>query len=82
MPRAAASKTTKGKRRGSGHYSRWSKGEIRELRQLARAKMPMRDIGRQLGRTAISIRGKAQREGISLALGAHAAYGRRSRGNR
>jgi len=80
MPRTAASKV-----RGSSatvHYSRWSKGDVRELRQLARAKMPMRAIGRKLGRTEISIRGKAQREGISLALGEGAAYGRRPRGER
>jgi hypothetical protein len=80
MPRTAASKA--GRSRASGHYSRWSKGEVRELRQLARAKTPMRDIGRKLGRTPISIRGKAQREGISLALGDNASFGRRPRATR
>ena len=70
------------KSRNSGHYSRWSKGEIRELRQLARAKIPMRDIGQRLGRTPISIRGKAQREGISLALSDSSGFARRARGKR
>jgi len=52
---------------------------VRELRQLAHVKMPMPDIGRKLGRTEISIRGKAQREGISLAQGDIGGFRRRAR---
>ena len=68
MPRTAASRARKS--RASVHYSRWSKREVRELRQLAYAKMPMREN---------SIRGKAQREGISLALGNAGGFRRTSR---
>ena len=77
MPRTAASRARKS--RASVHYSRWSKREVRELRQFAHAKMPMRDIGRKLSRTEISIRGKAQREGISLAQGDIGGFRRRAR---
>ena len=77
MPRTAASRARKS--RISVHYTRWSKREVRELRQLAHAKMPMPDIGRKLGRTEISIRGKAQREGISLARGDSGGFSRRAR---
>jgi len=52
---------------------------VRELRQFAHAKMPMRDIGRKLSRTEISIRGKAQREGISLAQEDIGGFRRRAR---
>ena len=48
------------------NYNRWSTSDVRALRQLAKQKTPTRVIGLKLGRTAISIRGKAQREGISL----------------
>jgi hypothetical protein len=86
MARTAASKAPARKSarpsRSSTHYSRWTKNELRELRQLARAHMPMREIGRTLGRTAISIRGKAQREGISLKSADGAGYPSRRRRTR
>jgi IS30 family transposase len=82
MARTAASKaSTRKPARTSSHYHRWSKSEVRELRQLARAHLPMREIGRKLGRTPVSIRGKAQREGISLRAGS-AETRRRARGKR
>ena len=68
--------------RASSHYNRWSSGEVRELRQLARAKLPMREIGRKLGRTEVSIRGKAQREGIPLTSVGAPGFPRRRRGDR
>lgn len=86
MARTAASKAPARKgahrSRSSSHYSRWTKIQVRELRQLARANMPMREIGRKLGRTAVSIRGKAQREGISLKSGSQTGYPRRIRRKR
>ena len=79
MARTAASNASSRKRgRASSHYNRWSSGEVRELRQLARAKLPMREIGQKLGRTAVSIRGKAQREGIPLTSSGSAGFPRRS----
>lgn len=86
MARTATSKISTrkstGSTRRSSHYNRWTKGEVRELRQFARANMPMREIGRRLGRTEVSIRGKAQREGISLKSGGNTGYARRLRRKR
>jgi hypothetical protein len=50
----------------SNNYARWTRAEVKVLRQLAAANTPTPSIGRKLGRTAISIQGKAQREGISV----------------
>jgi hypothetical protein len=47
-------------------YARWNRDEIKKLRQLAKENVPTGKIGAALGRTAIAIQGKAQREGISL----------------
>ena len=44
----------------------WARGDIQTLKQLARQNTPTRVIGLKLGRTETAIRGKAQREGISL----------------
>jgi hypothetical protein len=83
MARTAASNASGRKSaRASSHYNRWSSGEVRELRQLARSKLPMREIGQKLGRTAVSVRGKAQREGIPLTSGGGAAFARRASGKR
>jgi len=59
------------------NYNRWTAGDVRTLRQLAKQNMPTRAIGLKLGRTAISIRGKAQREGISLRPTNRSPYNRR-----
>lgn len=60
----------------------WSMGDVRTLRQLARRNAPMRVIGLKLGRTETSVRGKAQREGISLRPTNRSPYTRRRRGGR
>ncbi len=44
----------------------WGSSDIQTLKQLVRENTPTRVIGLKLGRTETSIRGKAQREGISL----------------
>jgi hypothetical protein len=44
----------------------WGRGDVQTLKQLARQNTPTRVMGLKLGRTEIVIRGKAQREGISL----------------
>jgi len=44
----------------------WSKGDERELRQLARENTPTRVIGLKLGRTEGGVRSKAQELGVSL----------------
>jgi hypothetical protein len=59
------------------NYNRWTTTDVRTLRQLAKQNTSTRVIGLKLGRTAISIRGKAQREGISLRPTNQAPYSRR-----
>jgi hypothetical protein len=61
----------RGPRKANPRYKRntrepWARGDIQMLRQLARQNTPTRVIGLKLGRTATSVRSKAQREGISL----------------
>jgi hypothetical protein len=72
----------KGPRKAHPRYIRnknksWSTGDVRELRRLARENTPTRVIGLKLGRTEISVRGKAQREGISLRPTNRSPYTRR-----
>lgn len=72
----------KGPRKANPRYTRnknksWSTGDVRELRRLARENTPTRVIGLKLGRTEISVRGKAQREGISLRPANRSPYTRR-----
>jgi len=73
----------KGPRKAHPKYTRnkaksWSAGDVRTLKQLARDNTPTRVIGLKLGRTEISIRGKAQREGISLRPTNQSPYNRRA----
>ncbi len=61
----------RGPRKANPKYKRhsrepWRRGDVQTLRQLARQNTPTRVIGLKLGRTETAIRGKAQREGISL----------------
>jgi len=49
------------------------------LRQLAKGNTPTGVISLKLGRTPIAIRGKAQREGISLKPANRSPYTRRGR---
>lgn len=77
----------KGPRKIRPRYTRnnnknWSTGDVRTLRQLARQNTPTRVIGLKLGRTETSVRGKAQREGISLRPTNRSPYTRRRRGGR
>jgi hypothetical protein len=82
--RATAKKVRKpaaGKRKGASNtYARWGRDEIKTLRQLAKDNVPTGKIGKALGRTAIAIQGKAQREGISLRSAAPVAAARMKRG--
>lgn len=66
-------------RRAPNKNKNWSAGDVRMLRQLARQHAPTREIGQKLGRTEISVRGKAQREGISLRSAKPASFARRRR---
>ncbi|MGN6461050.1 MAG: hypothetical protein ACTHLY_07555 [Pseudolabrys sp.] len=73
----------KGPRKAHPKYKRnlnkpWSAGDVRTLRSLARQNTPTRVIGLKLGRTEISVRGKAQREGISLRPANRSPYTRRT----
>jgi hypothetical protein len=48
------------KRRG------WTSKDVRELKSMARARTPAREIGRKLGRTEGAVRQKAYAEGVSF----------------
>jgi hypothetical protein len=74
----------KGPRKANPRYKRnlnksWSAGDMRMLRQLARANTPTGVIGLKLGRTETAVRGKAQREDISLKPTNRSPYNRRRR---
>ena len=61
----------KGPRKANPKYKRntreaWGSVDVQMLKQLAKENTPTRVIGLKLGRTETAIRGKAQREGISL----------------
>ena len=61
----------KGPRKAHPRYKRnngtdWSDRDVRELKALVRGNTPTRVIELKLGRTEISVRGKARREGLSL----------------
>ena len=57
----------------------WTKGEISQLRSLARQNTPTRVIGLKLGRTENSIRSKASDNGISLKPTNQSPYNRRKK---
>jgi hypothetical protein len=72
----------KGPRKAHPKYKRnlgqsWSAADVRALRQLARQNTPTGVISLKLGRTPVAIRGKAQREGISLKPANRSPYNRR-----
>lgn len=50
--------------RNSG--KQWSRGDIKELTQLAKQNTPTRVIGLKLGRTANAVQTKASQVGVSL----------------
>jgi hypothetical protein len=53
-------------KRPSNDGSSWSAGELRNLKQLAKAGTSTSEVARQLGRTAAAIQQKAMRAGISF----------------
>jgi hypothetical protein len=59
--------------------SSWPASDVRELRKLARGNTPTGVISLKLGRTQVAVRGKAQREGISLRPANRSPYSRRRR---
>jgi hypothetical protein len=72
----------KGPRKANPKYTRnknksWSADDMRMLRVFAKQNTPTRVIGLKLGRTEISVRGKAQRAGISLKPTNRSPYTRR-----
>jgi hypothetical protein len=76
----------KGPRKAHPRYKQhqresWSEAEARKLRQFAKRNTPTGVISLKLGRTPIAVRGKAQREGISLKPTNRSPYTRR-RGHR
>ena len=73
----------KGPRKANPKYKRnmskdWSDRDVRELKKLAQQNTPTGVISLKLGRTPVAIRGKAQREGISLRPANRSPYTRRS----
>jgi hypothetical protein len=60
-------------KRPSNDGASWGAGELRTLRQLAKAGTPTSAVARQLGRTAAAIQQKAMREGISFRAGKRAS---------
>jgi hypothetical protein len=73
----------KGPRKANPKYKRnmskdWSERDVRELKKLAKQNTPTGVISLKLGRTPVAIRGKAQREGISLMPANRSPYTRRS----
>ena len=53
-------------KRPSNDGSSWSAGEMRTLKQLAKAGTSTSQVARQLGRTAAAVQQKAMRAGISF----------------
>jgi hypothetical protein len=73
----------KGPRKQNPKYKRnerepWSREDVKELKQLARDNTPTGVISLKLGRSPTAVRGKAQREGISLKPANRSPYSRRS----
>ena len=66
-------------KRPENHGKDWSTGDIKHLRQLARANTPTRVAALKLGRTPAAIQQKASMEGISLRPNNHSPYGMRKR---
>jgi hypothetical protein len=72
----------KGPRKANPKYKRnarepWTTADVRMLRELAKGNTPTGVISLKMGRTPIAVRGKAQREGISLGPSNRSPYNRR-----
>ena len=50
----------------SMHYKSWTLSEVRTLKKLARQKLGLVKIAKELKRTTWSVRNRASSEGISL----------------
>ncbi|MGE3141692.1 MAG: hypothetical protein AB7L65_00080 [Hyphomonadaceae bacterium] len=48
------------------HYKSWSPSEVRTLKKLAKQKLGLAKIAKELKRTTWSVRNRASSEGISL----------------
>jgi hypothetical protein len=75
----------KGPRKANPKYKRragqrWTTGELRELKSLARQNTPTGVLSLKLQRPLAAIRSKAQREGISLRPGNRSPYSWRKAG--
>ena len=75
----------KGARKAHPKYKRHegqpcSREDVKELKQLARDNTPTGVISLKLGRSPTAVRGKAQREGISLRPTNRSPYSRRAKG--
>jgi hypothetical protein len=57
----------------------WSSEEVKALRRLAKNNTPTGVISLKMGRTETAVRGKAQREGISLRPLNRSPYNRRAK---
>ena len=73
-----------GARKANPKYKRnmrepWSRDDVRTLKQLAKANTPTGVISLKMGRTETAVRGKAQREGISLRPVNRSPYNRRAK---
>jgi len=53
-------------KRPSNDGAGWSAGELRTLKQLAKAGTPTSAVAKELGRTAAAVQQKAMRAGISF----------------
>jgi hypothetical protein len=58
---------------------RWSSGQVRQLRSLAKGNTPTRVIGLKLGRTEAAVRSKASDAKVSLKPANQSPYGTRGR---
>jgi hypothetical protein len=73
-----------GARKANPKYKRnmrepWSGDDVRMLKQLAKTNTPTGVISLKMGRTETAVRGKAQREGISLRPVNRSPYNRRAK---
>jgi hypothetical protein len=65
-PAKAAKKSGAKKKDGRTNRQSWSKDDIKQLKIFIKENTPTRLIAMKLKRSEISVRGKVQREGLSL----------------
>jgi hypothetical protein len=64
--KSGASKSGSKKKDGRSNRQEWSKDDIKQLKTFIKQNTPTRLIAMKLERSEISVRGKVQREGLSL----------------